>query len=127
MNEVIGVAVLHGGALLAARRTAPHPLAGLWELPGGKVEPGETAQAAAERELAEELGIRVEVTGWLDGAEPVRDDLVLRVALARLVEGDPVPTEHDAVRWLRVDQLDDVTWSTADVAFVEQLRVRMSS
>ena len=121
---VVGVAVLHGGRVLAARRPEQDGAPGGWEFPGGKVEPGERPEAAAVREVAEELGCVVEVTGWLDGEVPIGDPeagLVLRVARARLVEGDPVPHEHDAVRWLRPEQLGQVRWLEADVPFVAQL------
>ncbi|MET9965659.1 NUDIX domain-containing protein, partial [Streptomyces sp. NPDC006356] len=57
---VVGAALLAGGRLLAARRSAPEELAGRWELPGGKVEPGEAPEAALVRELREELGVDAE-------------------------------------------------------------------
>ena len=103
-------------------------LAGCWELPGGKVEPGEEPAAAAVREIEEELGCLVEVTGSLDGSSVVPtgsaggQGLVLRVVTARLVDGDPVPHEHDAVRWLRADELDQVAWAEADLPFLDPLR-----
>ncbi len=115
---VVGAAILYGGRVLAARRTPPR--AG-WELPGGKVERGETAEAALVREIAEELACTVEVTGWLAGESPVREGLVLRVALARLVAGEPLPGEHDIVWWLGSDQLDDVDWLPADRPFLPEL------
>ena len=124
----MGVAILEQGRLLAARRAHPPALAGRWELPGGKLHPGESLDAAAVREIGEELGCEVEVTGALDGASPVPAGptggtaLVLRVVLARLVDGDPVPHEHDAVRWLRAGELDEVTWAEADVPFLDLLR-----
>ena len=134
MREVVGVAILHEGRLLAARRARPAALAGRWELPGGKVEPEEDPAAAAVREIAEELGCRIEVTGWLEGSSQVApggsgpaETLTLRVATARLVDGDPVPHEHDAVRWLRPDQLDRVTWLDADVPFLAELRGVLTS
>jgi 8-oxo-dGTP diphosphatase len=65
---VVGAAILRHGRVLAARRTAPAELACGWELPGGKVEPGETAEEAVVREIREELGCEVSVSGWLDGA-----------------------------------------------------------
>jgi 8-oxo-dGTP diphosphatase len=120
MSQVVGAALLRDHRVLAARRAAPP--AGGWELPGGKVEPGEAPDDAVVRELVEELGCRVSVTGWLDGAVPVRPGLVLRVALATLVDGEPVPREHDVVRWLAAEQLDEVAWLPADRPFVEQLR-----
>jgi mutator protein MutT len=120
---VVGAAVVRGGAVLAARRTRPPEAAGRWEFPGGKVEAGETPDDAIVREIAEELGCAVEVTGWL--TVPVSESLVLRVATARLVEGEPGPTEddvtHDAVRWLAVDELDDVDWLEADRPFLPEL------
>ncbi len=115
---VVGAAILYDGRVLAARRTPPH--AG-WELPGGKVEPGESAEAAVVREVAEELACTVEVTGWLAGESPVREGLVLRVALARLVAGEPIPSEHDIVWWLGAEQLDDVDWLAADRPFLPEL------
>ena len=114
-RTVVGAAILCDGRVLAARRT--RPVVG-WELPGGKVEPGETPEAAVVREIAEELGCTVVVTGWLPGETVIAGNLVLRVALARLVAGEPLPGEHDVVRWLRPDQLDEVGWLPADVPFL---------
>ena len=122
MREVVGVALLDAGRVLGARRAFPPDLAGQWELPGGKVEPGEDPSATAVREIAEELGCGIEVTGWLEGESTISPTLSLRVATARLTRGDPVPSEHDAVRWLRADQLDAVTWAEADVPFLPAVR-----
>jgi 8-oxo-dGTP diphosphatase len=121
---VVGVALVHGGRVLAARRCRPPESAGGWEFPGGKVDAGEAAASAAVREVREELGCTVEVTGWLEPEVPIRDGLVLRVATALLVEGEPVPRadEHDAIRWLRSDELDDVAWLPADRPFAGPLR-----
>ena len=122
MREVVGVALLDTGRVLAARRAFPSHLAGRWEFPGGKVEPGEDPSATAVREIAEELGCGIEVTGWLEGESVIRPSLSLRIATACLTEGDPVPAEHGAVRWLRDDQLDAVLWAEADVPFLPAVR-----
>lgn len=122
---VVGVAVVAHGRLLAARRTSPAEAAGRWELPGGKVEPGESPAEAAVREVREELGCAVTVTGTVDGAEPIRPGLSLRVVLARLDAGDPVPHEHDALRWLGPEELDSVDWLEPDRPFLEPLRFRL--
>jgi 8-oxo-dGTP diphosphatase len=121
-RDVVGVAVLEQGRLLAARRAHPPELVGLWELPGGKVEPGEDLETAAVREIEEELGCVVAVDGVLQGTSVISEELRLRVVTARLVASDPVPHEHDAVRWLRPDELDEVTWAEADVPFLDALR-----
>jgi mutator protein MutT len=122
---VVGAAIVRGSVVLAARRTRPAEAAGRWEFPGGKAEEGETPDAAIVREIAEELGCTVEVTGWLTPTVPLSDTLTLRVATARLVEGEPVPVEadptHDRVRWLGVDELDEVDWLDADRPFVPEV------
>jgi 8-oxo-dGTP diphosphatase len=119
---VVGAALIDGGRLLAARRSAPPELAGRWELPGGKVEPGETPEAALVRELREELGVTVEVLARVPGEWPLRAPYVLRVWTARLVSGAPVALEdHDELRWLGVDELWDVEWLDQDVPAVHEV------
>ncbi|WP_457206781.1 (deoxy)nucleoside triphosphate pyrophosphohydrolase [Nocardioides sp. P5_C9_2] len=118
---VVGAAILRDGRVLAARRTTPPEAAGRWELPGGKVEPGETADSALVREVAEELGCTVVVTAWLPGAAAIGETHELRVATADLVDGEPEPTEHDLLRWLGADELDDVDWLEPDRPFLAAL------
>ena len=124
MTLVVGAAVVHDGRLLAARRTLPPETAGGWELPGGKIEPGETPEQAVVREVQEELGCTVRVTRWLDGEEPVGGGHTLQVVVASLVAGEPVPREgeHDAIRWLGPAELDVVRWLAPDVPFVAAVR-----
>jgi 8-oxo-dGTP diphosphatase len=116
---VVGVAVIRGGRVLAARRAD----VGGWEFPGGKVEPGEDPAAAAVREIAEELGCGIEVTGWLTPTVAIRAGLDLRVATARLVTGEPLPSygDHDAVRWLVPTDLGSLAWLEPDLPFVTEL------
>ena len=124
MVLVMGAAILREGRVLAARRTSPADLAGGWEFPGGKVEPDEDPGQAIVREIAEELGCGIEVTGMLSGAARIRDGYTLRVARASLSDGEPVPLEgeHDAVRWLGPEELDDVEWLEPDRPFLPELR-----
>lgn len=114
------------GALLAARRSAPVSLAGRWEFPGGKVEPGESAQDAVHREIREELGVAIELGGELagpdDGAWRLSDRYVMRLWRARITDGEPRPlVEHDALRWLPRGQWLTVPWLDADVRIVTAL------
>ena len=118
---VVGAAIVRDGRVLAARRTAPASAAGRWEFPGGKVEPGETEADSLVREVEEELGVQIRVARWLEGAEEIGERYVLRVAVASLDGGEPVPTEHDEVRWLAVEQLLDVDWLDADRPFLPAL------
>ena len=118
---VVGAAIVRDGRVLAARRTAPASAAGRWEFPGGKVEPGETEAESLVREVEEELGVRVTVARWLAGAEEIGESYVLRVAVASLDGGEPVPTEHDEVRWLTAAELGDVDWLEGDRPFLTEL------
>ncbi|MER5607266.1 (deoxy)nucleoside triphosphate pyrophosphohydrolase [Micromonospora tulbaghiae] len=121
---VVGAAIIEGGRVLACERSAPPEVAGRWEFPGGKVEPGEAETDALARECVEELGVRVAV-----GARVGRDvrmahgRSVLRVYAARLLHGDePKALEHAALRWLSAAELDSVDWLPADVPIVAALR-----
>jgi len=122
MQQVVGAALVRDGRVLAARRTAPAAAAGRWEFPGGKVEAGESPEEALVREVAEELGVGIEVRRWLAGAVPIGTTYELSVAVATLLSGEPTPTEHDAVRWLGATELDDVDWLDPDRPFLPELR-----
>ena len=127
VTVVVAAAVVHDGRLLVARRTRPAALAGRWELPGGKADPGESEPAALRRELAEELGLAVDVGERIGPDVELGDGLVLRCRLARPV--DPAvplrPTEHDRVRWVPAADLDGLDWLDADRALLPQLRVAL--
>ncbi|MGV9393845.1 (deoxy)nucleoside triphosphate pyrophosphohydrolase [Streptomyces olivaceus] len=121
---VVAAALVDGGRLLAARRSAPADLAGRWELPGGKVEAGESPEAALVRELHEELGVAAEPGERVPGWWPLRAPFVLHVWTARLLPGSAAPEpleDHDALRWLAPDRIWDVPWLDQDVPAVERV------
>jgi mutator protein MutT len=124
---VAAAAIVQHGRVLAARRTEPAALAGGWELPGGKVEPGETSQEAAVREVREELGCCIHVERTLGGPQPLGFGYKLTVHLARLVTGEPELREHDLVRWLAPEELDDVAWLPGDLPILRPLYDVLSS
>ncbi|MFE2041442.1 (deoxy)nucleoside triphosphate pyrophosphohydrolase [Streptomyces sp. NPDC059477] len=120
---VVGAALFDGVRLLAARRSAPPELAGRWELPGGKVEPGERPEAALVRELREELGVIALPVARVPGEWPLRPPYVLQVWTARLLPDSPAPRplqDHDALRWLEPDEIWDVDWLDQDVPAVRE-------
>lgn len=118
MNDrvvVVAGAVYDKGRLLAARRSAPEELAGRWELPGGKLEPGESPEQALVRELREELGVESEPLERVPGEWPLKPGYVLQVWTVRLLSGVPRPLQdHDALRWLAPGELDSVDWLDQD-------------
>ncbi|MFF4656834.1 (deoxy)nucleoside triphosphate pyrophosphohydrolase [Streptomyces sp. NPDC001381] len=127
---VVGAALLDGGRLLAARRSAPPDLAGRWELPGGKVEPGECPETALVRELREELGVDAEAVERVPGEWPLRTPYVLQVWTARLRPGSAAPSpleDHDELRWLAPDEIWDVNWLDQDVPAVRETLARLDA
>jgi 8-oxo-dGTP diphosphatase len=114
VGVVVAAAIVRDGRVLAARRSAPPQLAGGWEFPGGKVEPGESDADALRRECAEELGVEVAV-GRLLAEAAIRHGLTLRVYRATLESGEPVAMQdHDDLRWLGAADVDDVAWLRPD-------------
>jgi 8-oxo-dGTP diphosphatase len=120
---IVAAVILTDGRVLACERSAPPEVAGRWEFPGGKVEPGETDEAALARECAEELGVRVAVGARVGPDVPLAHGrAVLRVFAVALLNGDiPRNLEHTAMRWLAVDELDSVPWLPADKPIVAEL------
>lgn len=108
--------------MLLAQRTRPADLAGLWELPGGKVEPGESAEAALVRELREELGVEVGGAERIGPAVPLAGGLELCAYRVELVSGVPEPLDHAALRWVTADELDEMDLVPADRAWIPDLR-----
>ncbi|RAX17364.1 NUDIX domain-containing protein [Pseudarthrobacter sp. AG30] len=131
--QVVGGAIVDEladpAALLVARRSAPEHLAGLWEFPGGKVEPGEEPEAALVRELSEELGIGVRLGPELPaedpGGWPLNERASMRVWFAEVSDGEPRPLEdHDELRWVELRDRDAVLglpWIPADFPIVRAL------
>lgn len=114
---VVAGAVIRGSTVLVAQRARPPELAGRWELPGGKVAPGETERDALARELAEELGIQagdVAVGERLGADVALNETTTLRAYRVRLIRGEPHPHDHRALRWVKAAALPDVDWVPAD-------------
>ena len=98
-----------------------------WEFPGGKVEPGETPQAALKREIMEELETEIEVGELIETIEYDYPTFHLSMDCfwAEIVKGDLVLREHEAAKWLTKEQLESVDWLPADLGLVDKVRVGM--
>ncbi|OZC76504.1 DNA mismatch repair protein MutT [Rhodococcus sp. 06-462-5] len=118
---VVAAALTHDGRLLLAQRTRPPELAGLWELPGGKVEPGESEDAALVRELREELGVECSIGAALTGDVDLAGGLVMRAYRASLVSGMPAALEHSALRWVDAETLVTMDLVDADRLWLPEL------
>jgi 8-oxo-dGTP diphosphatase len=120
---VVAAAILRDGRVLGARRARPPELAGRWELPGGKVEPGESDEDAVRRECREELGVEVTPGERIGPDVTTAARATLRVYLAQLAgEAEPDALEHSELRWLAAGELGDVAWIEADAPIVAAVR-----
>ena len=125
MIEVVAAAILDEGRVLAARRSAPPHLAGGWEFPGGKVEPGEDGPAALVREIREELGVDVRVGARLGAAGDGEVDLGVYAAAIRDGGVALAGADHDELRWLASAELDSVAWLPIDAELLPCVRARL--
>jgi 8-oxo-dGTP diphosphatase len=123
LRVIVAAVIITDGRVLACERSAPREVAGRWEFPGGKVEAGESDEAALARECAEELGVRVAVGARVGPDVPLAHGrAVLRVFAVTLLDGDvPRNLEHTAMRWLSADELGSVPWLPADKPIVAEL------
>ncbi len=122
--RVVAAVLVRDGRVLAARRAPGRREAGLWELPGGKVEPGEADAVALARELHEELGVIVEVGATVGESEHAYAHSAVRLVALRcaLLRGEPQALDHAEVRWLAAHELDTVEWAPADVPLLVGVR-----
>jgi 8-oxo-dGTP diphosphatase len=127
MVEVVCGVIENGdGCYLACLRPIGKHLGGLWEFPGGKVEPGEFHEAALIRELREELGIEVMVGTAL---EPVcwkhdHGEIRLRPYLCEITGGHLQPHEHERICWCALRDFETLEWAPADLPVIDQIRQR---
>jgi 8-oxo-dGTP diphosphatase len=114
------------GRVLIAQRPEGKQLAGLWEFPGGKVEPGETPEIALIRELEEELGITVRqacLAPFVFASHTYETfHLLMPLYLIRRWEGEPEAKEHKAIKWVRPNDMGNYPMPPADDPLVAWLR-----
>jgi len=124
--KLIGVGVIwnNQGQILIDRRRPEGLLGGLWEFPGGKIEPGETIEDCIKREIKEELGIGIEVGEHLITIDHTYTHLrvSLTVHHCRYLTGDPMPIECDEIRWVTLAEIDQFPFPIANAQIIAALR-----
>lgn len=121
--EVAAAVIERDGKILITRRGPGGDMAGKWEFPGGKLEPGETAAECLRREIWEELRLRIEVGEFIAKSifrQPGRE-IVLLAYWARWLSGEPVLTVHDEFQWITLPELANFDFAPADIPVVAAL------
>ena len=121
--KVVAAIIRDGNRILATQRGYGEQKDG-WEFPGGKVERNETPEAAIVREIREELNADIEVTGFLTTVEHDYPNFHLSMDCfwARLAEGSEMKLlEHEAAKWLSIEDINSVDWLPADIKVVEAI------
>ncbi len=124
MTEVVcGVIENLAGQLLACQRPLGKHLGGLWEFPGGKVDAGESPEAALIRELREELAVQVEIVSPLQPVEWDYDGTRIRLLpyRCRITSGTPQVVEHQDLVWVSQEDWGNLAWAAADVPILREL------
>ena len=125
-HKKIGVAVIADaqGHILIDRRKQEGLLGGLWEFPGGKIEPGESVEDCVKREIKEELGIEIEVGSRLITLDHAYTHfkVTLNVFNCTHLSGEPQPIECDEVKWVTLDEIEDYPFPKANGRIIEALK-----
>ena len=124
VTEVVAALIWRGDRFLACQRPAHKARGLLWEFVGGKVEPGETKEAALVRECREELNIGLEVGSVFMEVLHEYPDLTVRLTLyeSAIAQGEPKKLEHNDLKWITVDEIDTLPFCPADETILARIR-----
>lgn len=124
MTEVVAALIWDGGRFMICQRPAHKARGLLWEFVGGKVEPGETKEAALRRECREELDVEITVGAAFMDVVHVYPDLTVHLTLfhASIRQGTPKMLEHNYIRWITVDEIPQYEFCPADEEILARLK-----
>lgn len=121
--NVVGAVIFKDGKILCAQRGTEKSLPLLWEFPGGKIEEGEKPEDALKREINEEMHCTIDISEQIEHTVYEYDFGIVHLTTyyCKLVKGDPILTEHAAIKWLAPKELPALEWAPADIPTIEKV------
>lgn len=121
--HVVGAVIFQDGKILCAQRGSEKSLPLFWEFPGGKIEEGEKPEDALKREIKEEMHCTIEIGEQIEHTVYEYDFGIVHLSTyyCKLVEGEPILTEHAAIMWLAPKELPALEWAPADIPTIEKI------
>ncbi|MBG9812052.1 NUDIX hydrolase [Bacillus endophyticus] len=123
MKKVVAAIIKDKDKILIAQRNSKDHLAGKWEFPGGKIEPGETPEECLVREIREELRIDIEIGSFYDDNVYGSKDQAIHLLFywAEVINGKVTAVVHDDVKWITIKELASFDFAPADIPIVKRL------
>lgn len=120
--QVVGAVIVKNGKILCAQRGRNQSLPLKWEFPGGKIEKGESPEEALQREINEEMKCKVRIGEKIESTVYQYDFGVVHLTTfyCELMEGSPMLTEHESIKWLPVHELYSLDWAPADLPTIDK-------
>ncbi|MGG4169249.1 (deoxy)nucleoside triphosphate pyrophosphohydrolase [Rossellomorea vietnamensis] len=121
--HVVGAVIFRDNKILCAQRGTKKSLPLMWEFPGGKIEKGEKPEEALKREIHEEMHCSIEIGEKIEHTVHEYDFGIVHLTTyhCKLIEGEPVLTEHTAIKWLSPEKLGTLKWAPADIPAIEKI------
>jgi 8-oxo-dGTP diphosphatase len=121
--HVVGAVIFKDNKILCAQRGTEQSLPLLWEFPGGKIEKGEKPEEALKREIQEEMHCSIEIGEKIEHTVHEYDFGIVHLTTyhCKLIEAEPVLTEHSAIKWLSPDELHTLEWAPADIPAIKKI------
>lgn len=121
--EVVAAIIIKDDKILATKR-GYGDFINMWEFPGGKIEPGESKEAALSREIREELEVEISIDSYLCTIQYDYPNfhLVLHCFICSIIDGQITLMEHNDAKWLSLEELNSVQWLPADIQVLDSIR-----
>lgn len=126
MQEVVAAIIEQNHKILIARRKPEKKYGGLWEFPGGKIEPNEAPELALQRELHEELGINAKIGKFIGRVTLPENKIAMSAYEVKYFSGEITLLDHSEFKWIQRNELNNYEYAPADIPLIEKYLIKRS-